>query len=271
MINRTLLSGILSVILCLQAYARQEIKDTLLSVGNHQLHFRYVTGKGTPVIFESGNGDSGEVWEPLLAPIHEETGAPLITYDRAGLGKSTIDTTNTDYKEEVKNLYDALKQLGFDNEFFLVSHSFGGVYATEFANNNDVTGAVMIDIALPCFFTPDWSGQFIKSIKSDDWNMIKKLKPGLFYVLKNLVSIAIEIQNTSFPGNIPLTLIAAENPPGMLKPGEILKWRSCQESFGSANGHRYVLAKNASHQGWVDSPQLVINEIVELYLTVHDQ
>ncbi|HKG08352.1 MAG TPA: alpha/beta hydrolase [Pedobacter sp.] len=70
----------------------QEI-DTLIDVGGYKLHFHVIKGKGTPILFESGGGDDASIWNALLPNIHKKLGATLITYDRAGFGKSTIDTS----------------------------------------------------------------------------------------------------------------------------------------------------------------------------------
>ncbi len=112
--------------------AQSQTIDTLIDVGDHYLHFKIVKGNGTPILFESGNGDDGSVWEDILEPIQDSTGATLITYDRAGLGKSEIDTMSINFKQEIKDLKYALKKLGFNKDLFIVSHSFGGFYSTLF-------------------------------------------------------------------------------------------------------------------------------------------
>ena len=93
--------------------------DTLVEVGNHKLHFKIVKGNGIPILFESGAGDDGTVWNSILAPIAEITGATLITYDRAGFGKSTINTLETDESKHgiinsVEDLEEGLKIFGYD-------------------------------------------------------------------------------------------------------------------------------------------------------------
>ena len=76
--------------------------DTLIAVGGYKLHFNILKGKGVPILFESGNGDDATVWKDLLKFIHDSTGATLITYDRAGLGVSGIDTLKINISNEVK-------------------------------------------------------------------------------------------------------------------------------------------------------------------------
>ena len=90
---------ILSLISLLPFSTKAQVIDTLIDVGNHRLHFKIMKGKGIPMLFEAGNGDDGNAWEKLLQPLHDLTGATLISYDRAGLGKSEIDTLNIGFKK----------------------------------------------------------------------------------------------------------------------------------------------------------------------------
>jgi pimeloyl-ACP methyl ester carboxylesterase len=144
--------------------------DTLIDVGGHKIHFNILKGKGTPILFEAGNGDDGSVWQPILNDIYNLTNATLITYDRAGLGKSEIDTTKISFQNEINDLEVALKKIGYSKKIFIVCHSFGGYYVSLFTYRNikKVTGVVCIDIATPCFFTKEWSEQFVKTIKKED-------------------------------------------------------------------------------------------------------
>lgn len=83
----------------------------------------------------------------------QKTKATIITYDRAGLGKSEIDTTKISFQNEVKDLEIALKKLGYSKKIYLVCHSFGGYYASYFVYRNPkkVKGVVCVDTVTPCF------------------------------------------------------------------------------------------------------------------------
>src|ERR1700742_1738245 len=70
--------------------------DTLVDVGGYRLHFHLLRGRGMPILFESGSGAGGDVWDTILKPLNDITGAPMITYDRAGFEKSELDSTNQD-------------------------------------------------------------------------------------------------------------------------------------------------------------------------------
>lgn len=45
---------------------KTQVIDTLIDVGGYRLHFNIIKGKGVPILFESGGGDDGTVWNDLL-------------------------------------------------------------------------------------------------------------------------------------------------------------------------------------------------------------
>ncbi len=251
-------------------FAKAQTIDTLIDVGSYKLHFTIIKGKGTPMLFEAGNGDDGTVWKDLLKPLYDSTAATLITYDRAGLGSSGIDTTTISFLNEVKGLETGLKKLGYFNKIFLVSHSFGGFYSSLFTYRNKakVSGAVFIEVSTPCFFTAEWAKQFIDSIKADDWKMIKQYKLGLYYVLADFPAIADYMRDKYLTSATPATLIRAENILPIVKENEKEKWIHCLYTFGTMPNHRYVVAKDADHKVWDKNPKIVIDEIIKLYRQV---
>ena len=257
--------------LILFRFGQAQAIDTLIDVGGHKLHFNIIEGKGIPILFESGNGDDASVWKDLLKPIHDSTGASLITFDRAGLGKSEIDTTKISFKQEIKDLKKALKRLGYKENYFLVAHSFGGVYASEFSNRNKgkIKGAVFIDVATTCELDNEITTRIKNSISDDNWKMIKQYKTGLYYVLIKFPEIAKYMSQRYISNLIPLTLIVAENYTPTQEIGEteqdMLNWKKCLREFGNLPNHKYVVTKNTDHKVWEKDPKTVIDEIIKLY------
>ncbi|MFN3850348.1 MAG: alpha/beta fold hydrolase [Spirosomataceae bacterium] len=262
------ISLIFSILIIYSAQA--QTIDTLVDVGGYKLHFRVVKGKGVPIVFESGNGDDSTVWKDLLKPLHDSTQATLITYDRAGLGLSEIDTNKINIQNEVTALETGLKKLGYFKNFFVVSHSFGSYYSTLFAlkNPKKVKGVVFIDVLTPCYFTKSRARETKESISKDDWQMLKKEAIGLYHVLDNLESIYDYTKDKQLPPSIPLTVIGADIPPPIVKENKKEEWKNCLRAFGELPNHSYVLAKNSGHKVWKNDPSLVIGEIVKLYRKV---
>lgn len=248
--------------------------DTLITISTSKMHFKIIKGKGTPILFEAGNGDDSTVWDTLLQDIYKATGATIITYDRAGLGKSEIDTTRISFKREVKNLKKALKQLGYKNNFFLVAHSFGSFYASEFSKKNKgkITGAVFIDTATPCAFNTTYAHKVKSAISQDNWTLLKQYKTGLYYVLDKFPKIAAYMSNRFISNSIPLTVIAAEIRKPTKAIGEteqdMLNMTNCLKQLGSLPNRKYILAANTEHKIWKSNPELIKKEIIERYKQV---
>ncbi|WP_342644812.1 alpha/beta hydrolase [Mucilaginibacter sp. CSA2-8R] len=251
--------------------AQGQVVDTLINNGSYHTHFRIVKGKGVPILFESGGGDDGSVWNALLIDLHKKLKAPLITYDRAGFGKSSLDTSKTDIVSEVHMLETGLKRLGFNGRFFLVAHSLGGSYAMVFAarNPNKVAGGIFIDINTPCFMTAEKSKE-IMLLYQAQLKTFKKERPGLYHLLNNYGTTNQKAAEAAKQIKMPLTIIGSDHPP--YKGTDSLSWKSCLKSFAAERpNRRYVLAKNSGHYVFLHSPKLVVREIVELYHKVNRQ
>lgn len=103
---------------------------------------------GQPVIvFESGLGTPMDNWDKVLAGVAEL--APVVTYDRPGIGQSEpIDELPT-IQNVSKRLVQLLNQLEIAPPYVLVGHSLGGLYVRGFAIHYPelLAGLVIIDPA----------------------------------------------------------------------------------------------------------------------------
>ncbi len=102
--------------------------------------------KGQPVIvFQSGMGTPMGNWEPILESVSKS--APLITYDRPGIGESEPNEDMPTIKNVSDFLIKTLQHLNISPPYVLVGHSLGGVYVRGFANYYPelLAGLVIID------------------------------------------------------------------------------------------------------------------------------
>jgi pimeloyl-ACP methyl ester carboxylesterase len=247
----------------------QEI-DTLIDVGGYKLHFHIIKGKGTPILFESGGGDDGSVWNRLLPYIADTLGATLITYDRPGFGKSEIDTSKHGIVNGIRALETGLKKLGYTSNIMLVAHSLGGFYATLYAfrHPKTVKAAVLIDVNTSCFFTDPYVTQEENAVK-DRLEKIKQENPGVYYIYTNLRTTADLMRKTPFPLRIPVIDIVAERTPFEGTP-DADRWKTCHQRFVAASSKREgITAYGSGHYVFREKPDIVFNAIVKQYFRIN--
>jgi pimeloyl-ACP methyl ester carboxylesterase len=124
----------LFILLLIAINADAQILDTVVEVRTNHLHFKILQGTHSPVLLESGGGLDASQWDSIAMVLHQRLDATIITYDRAGFGKSSLDTANYNILEEVKNLELGLEYFDYLNaDFLLVGHSLGSFYNRIFA------------------------------------------------------------------------------------------------------------------------------------------
>jgi len=103
---------------------------------------------GQPVVvFESGYGTPMDNWDKVLEGVAEL--APLVTYDRPGIGQSDPINEMPTIKNVSDRLVRILQHLELEPPYVLVGHSLGGMYVRGFANYYPelLAGLVIIDPA----------------------------------------------------------------------------------------------------------------------------
>ncbi|OJJ21157.1 hypothetical protein BKI52_11350 [marine bacterium AO1-C] len=99
------------------------------------------------IVFESGHAVSMDNWDKVLTGVAKM--APLVTYDRPGIGKSEPDNEMPTMKNVADKLLKILKHLKQKPPYVLVGHSLGGMYVRGFAiyYPKKLAGLVIIDPA----------------------------------------------------------------------------------------------------------------------------
>jgi pimeloyl-ACP methyl ester carboxylesterase len=118
---------------------------TIVDVGGYRLHIRS-TGQGSPiVVFDSGLGDSGQVWALIQQKLSDRI--RVCSYDRAGLGWSEPGPLPRTYQRAAKELHELLYRAGEHPPYILVGHSAGVNTVRLFveAFPQEVRGLVLIE------------------------------------------------------------------------------------------------------------------------------
>ncbi len=74
--------------------------DTMITVGENRLHFQIIEGGSPTILLEAGGGMDLTEWADLAPRLARETSATVVSYDRAGFGKSDLPETPCDMKVE---------------------------------------------------------------------------------------------------------------------------------------------------------------------------
>ena len=120
--------------------------DTL-TIAERKLHF-HLTGvehRAPTVILIGGGGGTISTWTAVQDSIARY--APVLTYDRAGLGRSDPTLEPQSLSEMLTDLLKLMAEARLAPPFVLVGHSVGGLHARRLALQfpNDVAGIVLVD------------------------------------------------------------------------------------------------------------------------------
>lgn len=256
------------------AKEKYHFNDTTVNVGSHNLHFKILKGNSTVILFEAGGLDDSRTWGDLLMTVHDQTGATLIAYDRAGFGKSTRDSIHSDISFEVRGLETGLKKLGYEKrKFIVVCHSLGGLYSTLFIsrNKNRVLSAVYIDASISCFYNESIVKRILIDPVKPNLEKIKKENVGVFYIYTDIQKNINTLSKVTFPVTVPTRNIISDNATWQAA-SDNKRWKKCHREFCAATKNRvFLVAKGCGHYIFKDNPRLIINEIATAYKTTRNK
>jgi pimeloyl-ACP methyl ester carboxylesterase len=245
--------------------------DTLVSVGENRLHFNIIEGGSPAILLESGGGMDLTQWVGLPARLARETGSRVISYSRAGFGKSDLPDIPHDMRMEAHWLWDALGQLGLDQELVLVGHSFGGwmvrLEASEYADS--VRGIVFIDPfsvefvdQLGVAYLDDHPLTGKLPFDTSDPARLTKLQRALVRMVGDGLGPKMEIMRpTVVPEGVPVVIITSGRPM-LSKEEEQQAWRRAHERMAaSIPGAVLIVAEESGHMIPWSQPDLIVEAV----------
>ena len=119
--------------------------EKTIDVGGRNLH-SCVYGKGSPtVVLVSGFGAPQTYWNSVILDLAAQT--TVLTYDRAGIGKSEIGELPTHGKQAAADLHMLLDKLNLPKPYIVIGYSYGGSVVRLFASMypDDIGGIILED------------------------------------------------------------------------------------------------------------------------------
>jgi pimeloyl-ACP methyl ester carboxylesterase len=252
--------------------------ERLIDVGGCRLNFSVILGSETVIVFEVGGGADSAVYESFLKDLARETSATVVTYDRAGFGKSDLPDTPYDMVEEVEWSMHGLRQLGFGKDLILMGHSYGGWLIHLVANlyPEAVRGMVFIDPFSTEFvnllgveyldYHPSCRKDLPFANRPPD-ELTKNQRAGIRMVKEGLGPKVGIMGQAALPGGIPVRVITAGQP-WWQTPGEDHAWRKSHEQLvASIPGAKLIVAGESDHLIPEKQPGVIIEaakEVIQL-------
>lgn len=265
-----------------QAPSNSSRNIKMINVGGHAMRVQTANlnerKPGQPVVvLESGALSPLDNWDPVFDRIAAI--APVVAYDRRGIGKSEFNGETPTLKHVTNSLHALLSLMKIAPPYVLVGHSYGGVLIRAFAQAfpAEVGGLVYLDapdVDLRNAELDAVSPEARKVVSRDFESIPPNLPPGLKAEIDNILQIMkddmAEARAMRPPAGIPAAVLIAggkyERSPEPVSP-EIaagllrLQIKHEQEWAMSSPLGLVVVARHVGHNVHHDDPALTVQVI----------
>ncbi|WP_017495164.1 alpha/beta fold hydrolase [Flavobacterium sp. WG21] len=127
---------------------KETIKETKVDLGTHKvMTYSIIHNTKYLIVFESGLGDGHSVWDEKKIPAQLNAKLDIVSYDRAGYGKSDKDSKPRNINQLRSELETVINNFSNGRKVILVGHSLGGMIIRDYAvkNPSKVAGLLFID------------------------------------------------------------------------------------------------------------------------------
>ena len=243
-------------------------------VGNRRLH-SFVYGKGSPsIVLISGNRAPQEYWNSVVPALAEKT--TVLTYDRAGIGRSETGDLPLHAKQSAEDLAHLLKLLEIPAPYIVVGHSYGGTVARLFAamNPEDIAGLILEDCS-----HEDILEEQRKILKGADLEQLEKMvemmsPEGPPQTETDCVRVSKQQLRDSPPlPAVPFVVITSGDRSKAMPPMFSAQGKSDLITLGLnlqkrlvalIPGGKHIVAEGVGHNIHVERPELLLEPIIEM-------
>lgn len=237
------------------------------SVGKSQKTMNFVIspGKQPTILLEAGQGEDSSAWSKVQSMLEKETNNQIISYDREGFGKSSVDNSPYNIENEVNGLEKGLNALGVNGGLIYVAHSYGAFLAQIYSERNPgkIVAIVLVDPNNYCFNN---NGGFSTVWSPPPYNKLSIPNERVIMAYPKTVEFMGKVHQ--FPKDIPVTVISSGKPPA----GNLTElWRNCHKEIinGNPDG-KFLIAENSSHLIQIDDPKIIVEEVRDILYGIMD-
>jgi pimeloyl-ACP methyl ester carboxylesterase len=250
---------------------RQAVMATqMIPRAGHKIAFHIRRGSLPVIVLDAGGGLDSTYWNALVPELAKRTGCKIITYDRAGFGRSDDVPGPWSVQSATDDLANGLEKLGATQNVILVSHSLGGEIATYLARRHPqwILGVVLVDANVPEVFTDNFIDR-MTAIYAPIIAATKAAPPS--QAGRQLLALSQSFRETSrafhrvtWPAAVPAIVIVSEQTP-FEAAADAQWWREAHQGFANgANNRTLVVAERSSHDVAHDRPDVIVQAVAGL-------
>jgi pimeloyl-ACP methyl ester carboxylesterase len=239
----------------------------LIDVDGHKIAFHVTPGHDPTIVLDAGGGLDSSYWDTFVPELARRTGSKVITYDRAGFGKSDDVSGDWNVHSATRDLEVGLEKLHATHRVILVSHSLAGEIATFLVGQHPdwFIGAVLVDANVPDYFTDEAvaSGQALYAPILAQIRAAPPTKSGrqLLALSGSFVATSREFHAKTWPDAVPAIVIVSEKTP-FEGAADAQWWRDSHAQFAKrAPNRQLVEAVGSSHDVAHDRPEVILKAI----------
>ena len=239
----------------------------LIDVDGHKIAFHVTPGHDPTIVLDAGGGLDSSYWDTFLPELARRTGSKVITYDRAGFGKSDEVSGDWNVHSATRDLEVGLEKLHATHRLILVSHSLAGEIATYLVGQHPdwFISAVLVDANVPDYFTDEAiaRGQALYAPVLAQIRAAPPTKSGrqLLALSGSFVATSREFHAKTWPDSVPVIVIVSEKTP-LEDPADAQWWRDSHAQFAKhAPNRQLVTAVGSSHDVAHDRPEVILKAI----------
>ncbi|GLQ89270.1 alpha/beta fold hydrolase [Dyella flagellata] len=252
------------------SYGQTACSPSVLNIDGNRIWVDKEGKGGVTVVFEAGFGNDSSVWAKI-APAIQGAGVQTVVYDRAGMGKSSINTKKPySIDNDAHILRMSLDDCSIKGPIIMVGHSYGGAISLLAASEDGrIKGVVLLDAVVPNAWPQSEVDKNLKNMRAQ-YAEIREKAPELAKVAipfaEAMPATAKEINAMRVPVDLPIIDVVAEK--GQSDPESAAIWQNAHHAFTAHNPNRkYVFAAGSSHKVMLDKPDLVVKTIQEMLAT----
>jgi pimeloyl-ACP methyl ester carboxylesterase len=242
----------------------------MIARAGHKTAFHVQQGSLPIIVLDAGGGLDSTYWNTLVPELVKRTGCKIITYDRAGFGRSDDVPGPWSVQSATDDLAHGLEKLGATHGVILVSHSLAGEIATYLVRKHPgwILGAVLVDANVPDVFTDNFIDRsnviYAPIIAATKAAPPSRAGRQLLALSESFRETSQAFHRVTWPAAVPAIVIVSEQTP-FDAAADAQWWTGAHRQFvNGANNRKLVVADHSSHDVAHDRPDVIIEAVAQL-------